>query len=85
MVRLDFLLKLTRRGLFKEKTGGPAVTAEFLRDAVGNFVLQSLMKRLWSEFTWSLKRSAFQITASTSAEDLMAAAKLVSVWYLCGA
>jgi hypothetical protein len=61
----------------KEKTGGPAVTAEFLKDAVGNFVLQSLMKRLCSEFTWALKKSAFQTSKSSSVEDLTCAARLV--------
>ena len=62
-------------------------TAEFVKDAVANFVLQSLMKRLCSEFTWAQSRSTFQTAAVTSEEDLKYALDVVSedrcVWDMC--
>jgi hypothetical protein len=48
-IRMDFLSELLQRGLSLSTSSSSSIVDQFARDNVGNYVLQSILKRLHRE------------------------------------
>lgn len=80
---MDFLVGLLTRGLALQSNVTPSIVDQFVRDNVGNYVIQSILKRLHREMLCitSFLTSTNIFTTHTSESDMCSSLELVLYYY----